>query len=119
MLCIWSFFLESKAFQKHWVIFQIDLWGYYMIIQHFTDERARGPQKPTEAKPLSVSNFSWDGKRTDISWPLTIMLDPGLEIPHALRYQTLKQSQGVIIHFLQTAEFFSTQRQNNWPRSHS
>lgn len=38
-----------------------------MIIQYFTDERAnRGPQKPTEAKPLSVSDFSRDGKRTDI-----------------------------------------------------
>lgn len=38
-----------------------------MIIQYFTDEEAkRGPQKPTEAKPLSVSDFSRDGKRTDI-----------------------------------------------------
>lgn len=66
MLCIWKIFFGSKAFQKHWVTFQINLWGYYMIIQHFTDEGARGPQKPTEAKPLSVSDFSRDEKRADI-----------------------------------------------------
>lgn len=90
MLCIWRifsfFFLESKAFQKHWVIFQIDLWGYYMIIQHFTDEQAnRGPQKPTEVKPLHVSNFNRDGKRTGVCWPPTILLGPGpelLTLPH-------------------------------------
>lgn len=77
-----------------------------MIIQHFTDEGARGPQKPTETKPLSVSDFSRDGKRTDVYRPPKILPDPGLEIPYTLTYHILQKPQGIIIHFLQTRKFF-------------
>lgn len=85
-----------------------------MIIQHISDKGARAPQKPTEAKPLSVSDFSRDGKRTDIYQPPKILPDPSLEIPYTLTYHILQKSQGIIIHFSSTGKFFfHSERQNN------
>lgn len=76
-----------------------------MIIQHFTDEEAnRGPHKPAEATPLSISNFNRDGKRTDIYWPPTILAGPRLEFLHTLPYHTLEQPQGRIFFLLKEAQ---------------
>lgn len=76
-----------------------------MIIPYSTDEGAnRGPQKPTEAKPLSVSDFSRDGKRTDITDHLQLLPGPVLERLPTLPYHTLIQPQGILSHFLPTAK---------------